>query len=68
MVRLAQVNIEVNPFALRRDFKLLVALDIREIGADEDFSDVPIPEFVGFFLSIWRRFKVEFLVGANEQK
>src|ERR1035438_7960274 len=68
VVRLAEVNIEVNPFALWRDFKLLVALDICKIGADKDFGDVPIPQFVGFFLSIWRRLKVEFLVGADEQK
>jgi len=43
MVRLVQVDVEVNPFALRRNFKLLIALNVRKIGADKDFRDVPIP-------------------------
>src|SRR6266568_5785751 len=68
VMRLAQVNIEINPLALWRDFKLLVALDIPKIGADENFGHVPIPQFVGLFLSIWRGLKVEFLIRADEQK
>jgi hypothetical protein len=43
MVGLVEVDVEVNPFALRRNLKLLVALDVRKIGADEDFRYVPIP-------------------------
>src|ERR1039458_7390965 len=43
VVRFAEVDIQIDPFSLGRDFKLLVALDIRKIGADEDFSDIPIP-------------------------
>src|SRR5262249_41108958 len=30
-----EIDIEVDPFALRRDFEFLVALDIGEVGADE---------------------------------
>src|SRR5215471_8273648 len=68
VVRLAQIDIQIDPFSLRRDFKLLIALDIRKIGADEGFGNVPIPQLIRFFLSIRRRLQVEFLVRADEQK
>src|ERR1700693_2852281 len=43
VVGLAQVDIKIDPFASGRDFKLFIALDIRKVGANEHFSDVPIP-------------------------
>src|SRR5215831_7682691 len=43
----AAVNIQIYPFAVRRDLKFGVAFDVLEIAADEDFGDVPIPELVG---------------------
>ena len=43
MVWFVQVNIQVDPFSLRRNLKLFVALDIPKIGADKDFGDIPIP-------------------------
>ena len=45
--RVHAVDIQVHPFALRRDFEFLVAGDVLEIAADENLGHVPIPELVG---------------------
>src|SRR3979411_1934735 len=36
-----QVDVKIDPFALRRDFELFIAPDIVEIRADENLRDVP---------------------------
>src|SRR5579864_1667615 len=53
-----EIDVKVDPLALRRDFEFLVALDIGEVGANEGFGDVPVPELVGFFVSVWVRFEM----------
>ena len=45
---LRQVDVKIDPFALRRDFELFIAPDILEIRADENLRDVPVPELEGF--------------------
>jgi len=65
---LVEVDVEVDPLPLRRDFEFLVALDIGEIGANESFSYVPVPKLVGFFVSVWIRFEMELLVRASEKE
>lgn len=39
----AQVDIQVSPFILRRDFEFLVAFDVVEIGTDEHLRNLPLP-------------------------
>ena len=41
--RVVEIDIEVDPLALRRDLKLLVAADVLEVSADEDFGNIPVP-------------------------
>ena len=43
----AAVNIQVYPFAVRRDLKFSVAFEVLEIAADEDFGDILLPELIG---------------------
>ena len=33
--------------------ELLVVFDVAEIGTDEQFSHIPVPELVGFFRGGW---------------
>src|SRR5882762_10563992 len=68
VVRLVQVDIEVNPLALRRYFKFLITLDVLEVGTEEHFRDIPVPKFVGFLLCIRRRLEIQLPVGANEKE
>src|SRR5437667_9309590 len=46
VMRFMEINIQVCPFSLWRNLKLFVPLDILEIGTDEDFGHVPIPQSV----------------------
>src|SRR5882762_2134016 len=68
VVRLVQINIEVNPLALRRDLQLLVAPDILKVGSEKHFSNVPVPKLVGFLLGVRRGFEIQLLIGANKQE
>src|SRR5215470_5186901 len=68
MVRFIQIDIEINPLSLRRNFELLVALNVPEIRADENLSHVPVPELVGLCRRLRIRFQIELLVRANEQE
>jgi hypothetical protein len=61
------VDVEIHPFALRGNLKLLVAVDVLEVGTDEGFGDIPIPELVGFFAGGGVGFEVELLVWADKQ-
>ncbi len=63
-----QVDVKIDPFALRRDFELFIAPDILEIRADENLRDVPVPELEGVCQRIWIGFQIERFVRADEQK
>src|SRR5438445_8779711 len=68
VVWLVEIYVEINPFALRRDFKLLITLDVINIRANEYFGHVPIPELVGFVLRIRIWLQREFLIRADKQE
>src|SRR6266704_1447739 len=68
VVRLVKIYVEINPFALRRNLKLLVTLDISEIRAKEYFGHVPIPELVSFVLRVRIWLQRELFVWADEQE
>ena len=42
------INVQINPFAVWRDLEFGVAFNVLKIRADEDFSNIPLPEQVGF--------------------
>jgi len=65
---IVQIYVQVDPLALRGDFKLLVAADVIEVGADKDFSHIPVPKLVGFGAEVWFGFQVELLVRADEEE
>ena len=44
LFRVLPIDLQIHPFALRRDLELLVAADVLEIRSDERFGDVPVPE------------------------
>src|SRR5215470_7704254 len=67
-MRFFQVNVEIDPLALWRNFEFLVALDVREIRADECFRDFPVPQFVGFFLRIGIGLQAKLFVRAEEEE
>src|ERR1700734_3042218 len=68
VMRIVQIHIQVDPFALRRNFEFLVMLYIREVGTDKYFRYVPVPKLVGFLVSIRFRFNVQFFVRTSKQK
>jgi hypothetical protein len=68
MVWIMQVDVEINPFALGGNLKFLVPLNVVEVGANENFRDIPVPEFVGFFLGVGVRFEMEFVVWRHKQE
>src|SRR5438445_515245 len=68
VVRLVKIYVEINPFALRRNFELLVMLDVSKIRANKYFGHVPIPQLVRFVLRIRVRLHRELLVRADKQE
>ena len=48
MMGAMEIDVEVDPLTLRRDFELFIAPDILEIRADENLRDVPLPELERF--------------------
>jgi hypothetical protein len=54
VVGLVEVDIKVNSFSLRGNFEFLITLDIAEVGTDEHFSHIPLPQLVGFLGRDWR--------------
>jgi hypothetical protein len=66
MIRKIEINIKVDPLPLRRKFKLLVSPNVAKVGADKQFSNIPIPESIGLFRHIRRGLQIEILVRAYE--
>src|SRR5271169_1727566 len=46
VMRLGQVNVEIDPLPLRRDFELFVSADVLKIRTDEDLGNIPIPKLI----------------------
>ena len=68
VVRISQIDVQIDPFASRRDFEFPISLDILKIRSDENLRHVPIPELVSFSSGIRSGLQVERLERANEQK
>src|SRR6202012_4871579 len=68
MMGLVKIDVEIEPFALWRQFKLFVAMYMLEIGADKSLRYVPVPKLVRFRLRLRRRFQVQRLVGTDKEK
>jgi hypothetical protein len=47
VMRFTEIDIQIDPLSLRRDFKFLIVLNV-EAPAEEDFDHIPIPQFAGF--------------------
>ena len=45
---LGQVDVQIDPFPLRRDLELFVAADVLKVRANKNLRDVPVPELEGF--------------------
>ena len=58
MMGAMEIDVEVDPLTLRRDFELFVTLDIRKVGANEGFGYLPVPELVGFLMRVWVRLEM----------
>ena len=63
---LVEVDIKVNPFSLRGNFEFLITFDIAEVGTDEHFSDIPLPQLVGFLGRDWRWLQIELIVRTDK--
>ena len=68
MGRVVEIHVEIDPFALRRDFKLLVAADVGEVVADKNFGDIPVPELPGFSREIGVGLEVELSIRTHEEQ
>src|SRR5882757_4263038 len=68
VVRLVQINIEVDPLPLRRDFEFFVLLDVGEVRSEKHFSNVPVPKLVSFLVTVRRRPEIQSFIGANKQE
>ena len=66
MMRLVQIDIQVDPLALRRDFKFLVEFDVAKVRTDEDLGHIPVPQFVRLLAGSWCRLKVKLVVRTDE--
>jgi hypothetical protein len=47
-MRFAEISLQINPLALRRNLNFLVTPDVCEIGSDENFSHIQVPKFVRY--------------------
>jgi hypothetical protein len=65
---LVEIDVEVNPFALRREFEFFIAADVLEVGANEGLGDVPVPEPIGLRRCVGRGFQIELFVGRSEEE
>src|ERR1700690_2628374 len=64
----SEVDVEVDPLALGREFEFFVAADIGEVRADEDLGDVPVPQPESLGRRAWVRPEVQLFVGADEEE
>ena len=63
-----EIDIEIDPLALGRDFEFLVSADILEIRAEKNLRDIPLPKFVRLALRFGIGLEVELLERANEKE
>ena len=68
VMRLRQVDIQIDPLPLRRHFELPVSADVLEVGTNKHLGEVPIPELVRFRRSTGRGFKIQFFVRTDKQE
>src|SRR6185369_4887244 len=66
--RSVQIDIEIDPFSLRRDLEFLVATNVLEVRTDKHFGHIPFPQLIGLGVRLWLGFQIELLVGASEKK
>src|ERR1039458_2874325 len=46
VMRLGQVNVEIDPLPLRRDFEFFVSADVLKIRTNENLGNIPIPKLI----------------------
>ncbi len=68
MIGKIEIDIEVDPLALRRYFKLLIPANVLKVGAYKQLSNIPIPEAEGLVHSVRRRLEIKLLVGTCEKE
>ena len=67
MIRFIEIDIEVDPLSLRRQFQFLVAQDHLEVRAGKRFGDIPVPKLVGFGRRIWIGLEMQFFIRTGEK-
>src|SRR5664280_2368999 len=67
-MRLGQIDIEVDPFALRGNLKFLISLDILEVRTNKYLGDVPVPETECLRGSVGRGIEIQLLIRTSEQE
>src|SRR6266496_2233154 len=68
VVGFVQVNIQVDPFSLRRNFKLSIVFDIMKIGTNEPLRHIPVPALICLSGNNSRGFHMEFVIGTDKQE
>lgn len=68
LVRLLQIDIEIEPFALRGQFELSIAVDRVELGTDEGLRHIPVPETTRGPVQYRVRLEMQLFIRAEEEK
>src|SRR3954452_21998078 len=68
MMRFAEINFQIDPFALRRNLEFFVMPDVCEIGSDENLRHIPVPKFVSLGRPVWIWLLVKLFVWALEEE
>src|SRR5215469_1768626 len=68
VMRLVQINIQIDPFVLGGDFELFIALNVLKIRADEYFGHIPVPQCIGFVGGIRLGLEIQLPERTNEEK
>jgi len=67
VVRLVEIDSEVDPFALRGDLKFFVTPNVAEVATNESLCHIPVPKLVRFSRGTWIGFEIELFVRTDKQ-
>src|SRR5579875_3297794 len=62
------VDIEINRFALLRDFAFFIPVDMFEGRANKGLCYIPVPQLRRLYHDLWVRLYVELLVGTDVEQ
>src|SRR6185437_6004525 len=68
VVRLVQIDVQIDPFSLGRNFKFLIVTYIFKIRTDKDFGNIPVPKLVRFFIRMRAWFQIQLLVRTDKKE